>query len=85
MSVKSDNKVDFIGDYISVKEVSTSDINKATQKDFETINGIGEVLSERILKYRKKLQGYSYSAQLYEVWGLDKETANSILKIFKSL
>ncbi len=63
--------------------ISTSDINKATQQDFETINGIGEVISERIIKYRSKLQGYSYSTQLYEVWGLEKSTVNAILKVFK--
>lgn len=63
--------------------ISTSDINKATQQDFETINGVGEVISERIIKYRKKLEGYSYVSQLFEVWELDKSTANNILKVFK--
>ncbi len=63
--------------------ISTSDINKATQQDFETINGVGEVISERIIKYRNKLQGYSYTNQLYEVWRLEKSTANAILKVFK--
>ncbi|MDX8553451.1 hypothetical protein MK851_07385 [Tenacibaculum sp. 1B UA] len=38
--------------------LSTSDINKATQKDFKFVSGIGEVLSSRIVKYRGKLQGY---------------------------
>ncbi|MGG6231594.1 helix-hairpin-helix domain-containing protein [Tenacibaculum sp. SDUM215027] len=62
--------------------LSTTDINKATQKDFETISGIGEVLSSRIIKYRGKLQGFSLSEQLYEVWGLDKVTANRVIKTF---
>lgn len=62
--------------------LSTTDINKATQKDFETINGIGEVLSSNIIKYRGKLQGYLLPEQLYEVWGLDKETANRVLQTF---
>ena len=30
--------------------ISTNDINKATQEDFETISGGGEVISQRILK-----------------------------------
>ncbi|WGH76838.1 helix-hairpin-helix domain-containing protein [Tenacibaculum tangerinum] len=62
--------------------VSTTNLNQATQEDFETISGVGEVLSSRIIKYRKKLQGYSLSEQLYEVWGLDKKTANRVLQTF---
>ncbi|MDE1207230.1 helix-hairpin-helix domain-containing protein [Tenacibaculum larymnensis] len=63
-------------------KVSTNDINKATQQDFETISGVGEVLSSRIVKYRNKLQGYSLSKQLYEVWGLDKVTADRVMRTF---
>lgn len=67
----------------SRKEVSTNDINKATAKDFKTISGIGEKLSERIINYRKRLQGFSYKNQLYEVWGVSKEVADEVLKVFK--
>lgn len=63
--------------------ISTNDINKATQEDFETIQGVGEVISKRILKYRNKLQGFSFENQLYEVWNLDKETIQRILKTFQ--
>ncbi|MEE4000919.1 helix-hairpin-helix domain-containing protein [Tenacibaculum sp. FZY0031] len=63
-------------------KIFTNDINKATQRDFETINGIGEVLSSRIIKYRDKLQGYSLTEQLYEVWGLDEATINRIEQTF---
>ncbi|WP_299006712.1 helix-hairpin-helix domain-containing protein [uncultured Tenacibaculum sp.] len=69
--------------YSKIYKTSTNDINKATQQDFETVSGVGEVLATRIIKYRNKLQGYSLSSQLYEVWGLNKETANEVLKIFK--
>jgi len=69
--------------YSKVYKTSTNDINKATQQDFETVSGLGEVLATRIIKYRNKLQGYSLSSQLYEVWGVNKETANEVLKIFK--
>ena len=64
------------------KKLTTTDINKATQKDFTTISGIGEKLSERIIKYRSKLQGFSYPEQLYEVWGLKKEIADKALILF---
>ena len=69
--------------YNKVHKISTNDINKATQQDFETVSGVGEVLATRIIKYRNKLQGYSLSSQLYEVWGLSKETANEVLETFK--
>lgn len=65
------------------KKISTTDINKATISDFQTINGIGEKLSERIVKYRDKLQGFSLKEQLYEVWGLEKKVAEKVLSIFK--
>jgi DNA uptake protein ComE-like DNA-binding protein len=48
------------------------DLNRAIAKDFQKINGIGEVLSNRIIRYRERLQGYSQEAQLTEVYGLSK-------------
>ena len=63
--------------------LTTNDINKATAEDFKTISGIGAAFSERIIKYRTKLQGFSYKSQLYEVWGLEKEVAEKVLSIFK--
>ena len=65
------------------KIISTTDINKATAEDFKTISGIGPAFSERIVKYRSKLQGFSFDSQIYEVWGLEKELAASVLSIFK--
>ena len=63
--------------------VSTNDINKATKEDFKLIYGIGEKLSERIIKYRSKLQGFSFESQLYEVWGLKKEIIEQLFLVFK--
>ncbi|MCL7752903.1 helix-hairpin-helix domain-containing protein [Polaribacter sp. Z022] len=63
--------------------ISTSDINKATAEDFKTIRGIGEAYSERIVKYRTKLQGFTYNNQLNEVWGLDQEVVKKVLSVFK--
>ncbi|CAM1351445.1 MULTISPECIES: helix-hairpin-helix domain-containing protein [Tenacibaculum] len=71
-----------IHSYNKEYKTSTNDINKATQQDLETISGVGEVLSSRIVKYRNKLQGYSYSKQLYEVWGLDKVIADRVMQTF---
>ncbi|WP_282072653.1 ComEA family DNA-binding protein [Polaribacter atrinae] len=66
-----------------VKEVSTTDINKATAEDFKTINGIGVAFSERIINYRTKLQGFSLESQLNEVWGLENEMVKKVLLKFK--
>ena len=51
---------------------SPIDLNSATAEDFQQINGIGEVLSNRIIRYRERLQGYSQKAQLAEVYGLSE-------------
>ncbi|AUC14257.1 hypothetical protein BTO06_03430 [Tenacibaculum sp. SZ-18] len=62
--------------------ISTSDINLATQNDFKTIHGVGEKLSERIIKYRSKLQGFSFDDQLNEIWGLEDKVVKRILNVF---
>jgi DNA uptake protein ComE-like DNA-binding protein len=67
----------------STVEISTSDINLATQNDFLAIEGVDEKLSDRIIKYRTKLKGFSITAQVFEVWGLEKETGDQIIKTFK--
>ncbi|MBA6156397.1 helix-hairpin-helix domain-containing protein [Tenacibaculum sp. S7007] len=83
-NISIESKKDFLKEISKEsRTISTSDINKATQQDFETVNGVGEVISERIIKYRNKLQGYSYSSQLYEVSRLEKSTIKEILKVFK--
>ena len=66
-------------------KLSTTDINKATAKDLQTISGIGPSFSNRIIKYRSKLQGFSFNNQLYEVWGLEKDVAEKVLATFKIL
>lgn len=63
--------------------LSSTDINKITAQDLRTIPGIDAAFSERIIKYRSKLQGFSFTSQLYEVWGLDTEIADQILEVFK--
>lgn len=63
--------------------ISTTDINKATVQDFETIVGINEVLAKRIVKYRNKLKGFTYHKQLSEVWRLESTLIGNLLKVFK--
>ena len=58
------------------------DLNLATQGQLEELNGIGKTFSKRILDYRNKLGGFTNDIQLYEVYGLDFQVTNSILKEF---
>ncbi|MBS9766736.1 MAG: helix-hairpin-helix domain-containing protein [Flavobacteriaceae bacterium] len=64
------------------KAVSIRDINKVNASDLRIVKGIGEKLAQRIITYREKLQGFSYNNQLYEVWGLDRNVADEVLKKF---
>ena len=66
---------------VSVK-ISTSDINLATSEDFETIEGVNEFLAKRIVKYRKRIKGFSYKNQLEEVWKIDANAVDQILRTF---
>ena len=66
----------------NISDITSSDINEATPYDFTLVKGVDEYLSERIIKYRSKLQGFSFSEQLFEVWGLEKEVADNILQVF---
>lgn len=84
LSVKSNSNKSAQNKYnYSKKTISTTNLNKATAEDLRTINGIGAAFSQRIIKYRSKLQGFSFDSQLYEVWGLEKEVADKVLSVFK--
>jgi DNA uptake protein ComE-like DNA-binding protein len=62
--------------------VSIIDINKATEEDLKSVNGIGEELAKRIIQYRNKLGGFTYNYQLYEVWNLDRIVADKVLNLY---
>jgi DNA uptake protein ComE-like DNA-binding protein len=65
------------------KAIVKKDLNTATALDFRSINGIGEAYSNRIVKYRNFLQGFSTHDQLKEVYGLDESLQKKILTRFK--
>ncbi len=64
------------------KNVIIKDLNSATAEELIAVRGIGQKLSQRIVKYRNKLGGYLINEQLYEVWYLDKEIADRVLQRF---
>ncbi|MAD97079.1 MAG: hypothetical protein CMB99_07100 [Flavobacteriaceae bacterium] len=61
---------------------ATVDINLASKEDLKLIAGIGEKRAETILKYRKRIQGFTYKDQMNEVWGLDATIVENIWKVF---
>lgn len=59
-------------------EISRFDINTADTIMLKQINGIGSVLSNRIIKYRDRLGGFKNPNQLNEVYGLPSETIDKL-------
>ena len=59
------------------------DLNTATSKQLQLVNGIGEVLSERIIKYRNKFSGgFIDDIQLTDIYGLTPEVIERITDQF---
>ncbi len=59
------------------------DLNKATAIQLQRVNGIGEKLSERIIKYRNKfVGGFIADVQLQDVYGLTSEVIERVTNEF---
>ncbi len=63
-------------------KIPVKSINSAVAEDLIFMRGIGPVLSERIVKYRDMLGGFSSLDQIDEVYGLDKAIADSLKQYF---
>ncbi|WP_158975842.1 helix-hairpin-helix domain-containing protein [Cellulophaga sp. L1A9] len=66
-------------------ESLVSDINLATASELRTVNGIGEKLSARIIKFRDRLGGFVDNEQVSEVYGLETAVLQRISEKFKVL
>ena len=55
------------------------DLNKADTTQLQAINGIGQRLALRILKYREALGGFIDPIQLYEVYKLDSVVVKRLI------
>ena len=60
-------------------DIIKADLNLATAVELQKINGVGEVLSGRIVKYRNKIGGFVNDIQLQDIYGLSSETRKEIL------
>src|SRR4030095_6571298 len=57
---------------------NTIDLNLASVSDLESLNGIGPVLAERIIKFRISLGGFISPEQLLDCYGFPPETFEKI-------
>lgn len=54
------------------------DLNAVSSEDLQKINGVGEVLSQRIIRYREKIGKFRSDMQLKDVYGLKPEIIENI-------
>lgn len=66
----------------SNKPIIKVDINMATAEQLREVRGIGPAFSERIMKQRQFLNGFTNQAQLYGIWGLEPEVVGRVLERF---
>ncbi|WP_298535041.1 helix-hairpin-helix domain-containing protein [uncultured Algibacter sp.] len=59
------------------------DLNTASSHQLQKVNGIGKVLSERIIKFRNKKEGgFAADVELLDVYGLSPEVIESLTNEF---
>ena len=58
------------------------DINTANSESFEAINGLGEKMSRRIIKFRNSLGGFYSVEQLKKVYGIDSNVIAQNYDVF---
>ncbi len=64
------------------KPIVKTDINEATKEQLVAVYGIGEALSERILKQKDALGGFVSMDQMKDVWGLSDEVVGKLRERF---
>lgn len=71
-------------DYKQSKTINQKiDLNIATAQQLQEINGVGKILSDRIVKFRNRFDGgFIADIQLEDVYGLEPEMVERITKAF---
>lgn len=59
-----------------------TDLNTANAEELQTVNGIGERLALRIIRYRTKIDGFLDDSQIKDIYGLKYETEQELLRKF---
>jgi DNA uptake protein ComE-like DNA-binding protein len=70
-------------DNVKKQPVLIQDINLASKEDLKKIYGIGDGLSERILKQKEALGGFVSMDQMADIWGLSPEVIEKLNSNFK--
>lgn len=70
-------------DFSKKESALVLDINQATQEDLKKVYGIGDGLSERILKEKEKLGAFVTMEQINDIWGLSPEVISKLNQSFK--
>ena len=73
--------VELIKDSIILEQFHI-DINTANAESFEAINGFGEKISRRIIKFRNSLGGFYSVQQLKKVYGIDSNVIAQNYDVF---
>lgn len=58
------------------------DLNAASVEDLIEVKGVGETLAGRIVNYRNRIGGFVDDLQLKDIYGLNFEARNEVLKKF---
>ena len=74
----SGNKGEFRRSRVKVSEF---DLNSCSAQQLRQVNGVGQVLSKRILDLRYKLGGFAHMDELYAVYGLSDEVISRIREV----
>ncbi|EAR00651.1 ComEA family DNA-binding protein [Maribacter sp. HTCC2170] len=69
----------------TIKNFEIKEINSVTAEELQTVSGIGDKLSNRIIKFRDRLGGFMVNEQLYDVYGLEPVVVKRALERFKVL
>src|SRR5690606_23960793 len=65
-----------------IEKITVIDLNLATQEDLIKVRGIGEKLSERILKFKENIGAFVSMDQLHDIYGLSDEVIEETKKYF---
>lgn len=71
------------GKAVDKEKAIVLDINAATKEDLMRVYGIGEALSDRILKQKEALGDFVSMEQMNDVWGLQPEVVQKLQTQFK--
>ncbi|MEG3659882.1 helix-hairpin-helix domain-containing protein [Arenibacter palladensis] len=77
---RSSMRSESVPDYNVIKPGKVKDLNSATAEELRSVNGIGDKLSQRIVKFRDHLGGFLVEEQLGHVYGLEPEVVAKVLK-----